>query len=157
MSEETLELARQGFEALARGDLAWFDERTTPDLVVVQPPEVPDAKTYEGRRAIVEAMDDWPKQWDDLCSTCSVAATGGWRDWRCSSAVSRPSKPWGCGSSPGYGAMSRENVELMRALAGAFKRRDHELAFELYAADIEWDAENPWLPSRSEGVYRARR
>ena len=65
--------------------------------------------------------------------------------------------PWGCGSRPGYGAMSRENVELMRALAGAFKRRDHELAFEPYAADIEWDAETPGFPLDLRGVYRARR
>jgi len=53
--------------------------------------------------------------------------------------------------------MSRENVELMRALAGAFKRRDHELAFEPYAADIEWDAETPGFPLDLRGVYRARR
>ena len=39
---------------------------TTPDLVLVQSPEVPDAKTYEGPAALVEAMEDWPKQWEDF-------------------------------------------------------------------------------------------
>ena len=34
--------------------------------MIVQPPEVPDAKTYQGRGAIVEAMEDWPKEWDDF-------------------------------------------------------------------------------------------
>ena len=43
-----------------------FDGMTTPDLELVQPPEVPDAKTYEGRGAIVEAMEDWPNQWEDF-------------------------------------------------------------------------------------------
>jgi ketosteroid isomerase-like protein len=66
MSEEWVGLVRLGFEALQRGDLAVFDGMTTPDLVLVQPPEVPDAKSYEGRDAIAEALDDWPKQWDNF-------------------------------------------------------------------------------------------
>jgi len=66
MSEEWVGLVRLGFEAMQRGDLAVFDGMTTPDLVLVQPPEVPDAKSYEGRDAIAEALDDWPKQWDDF-------------------------------------------------------------------------------------------
>ena len=66
MSEEWVGLVRLGFEAMQRGDLAVFDGMTTPDLVLVQPPEVPDAKSYEGRDAIAEALDDWPKQWDNF-------------------------------------------------------------------------------------------
>ena len=66
MSQEWVDLVRLGFEALQRGDMAMFDGMTTPDLVLVQPPEVPDAKTYEGRDAIAEAMEDWPKQWEDF-------------------------------------------------------------------------------------------
>ena len=61
MSQEWVDLVREGFEALQRGEMAMFDGMTTPDLVLVQPPEVPDAKTYEGRDAIAEAMEDWPK------------------------------------------------------------------------------------------------
>ena len=66
MSQEWVDLVREGFEALQRGDMAMFDGMTTPDLVLVQPPEVPDAKTYEGPGAIVESMEDWPKQWEDF-------------------------------------------------------------------------------------------
>jgi ketosteroid isomerase-like protein len=36
--------------------------------------------------------------------------------------------------------MSQENVELVRDLLEAFRRRDHELAFDFYDPDIEWDA-----------------
>lgn len=57
---------RLGFEAAQRGEMAAFDGMTTPDLVLVQPPEVPDAKTYEGRGAVAEAMEDWPNQWEDF-------------------------------------------------------------------------------------------
>jgi ketosteroid isomerase-like protein len=67
MSEENVELVRLGFEALLRGDLAVVEEEfTLPDAVMIQPPEVPDAKTYEGPGAIREAMEDWPTQWEDF-------------------------------------------------------------------------------------------
>ena len=66
MSQEWVDLVRLGFEAIERGDLAVFDGMTTEDLVLVQPPEVPDAKTYEGRSAIADSMEDWPNQWEDF-------------------------------------------------------------------------------------------
>jgi ketosteroid isomerase-like protein len=76
MSQENLEIVeevagvgRSGpprIEAIERGDMAMFDGMTTEDLVLVQPPEVPDTKTYEGRGAIVDALEDWPNQWEDF-------------------------------------------------------------------------------------------
>ena len=61
-----MELVRGGFDALAQGDLDTVDERTTADVVIVQPPEVPDAKSYEGRAAVAQAWADWPAQWEDF-------------------------------------------------------------------------------------------
>jgi len=61
-----VELVRGGFDALAQGDLDTVDERTTADVVIVQPPEVPDAKSYEGRAAVAQAWADWPAQWEDF-------------------------------------------------------------------------------------------
>jgi len=51
--------------------------------------------------------------------------------------------------------LSRENVEIVRALAEAFQRRDHESAFELYDHEIEWDSTGvgDLLPDIA-GVYR---
>ncbi len=46
--------------------------------------------------------------------------------------------------------MSRENVEIVRALAEAFQRRQHERAFEFYDAEIEWDSSR--APTEA-GVY----
>jgi len=36
--------------------------------------------------------------------------------------------------------MSRANVEIVRTLAEGFQRRQHELAFEFYDPDVEWDS-----------------
>jgi ketosteroid isomerase-like protein len=66
MSQENVEIVRAGFELLKLGELNVFEAWTTPDLVIVQPPEVPDAKTYEGREAVALSWRDWPDQWDDF-------------------------------------------------------------------------------------------
>ena len=61
-----MERVRLAFEAVERGDLALIDEWTTPDVVIIQPPEVPDAKSYQGRSAVADACEDWPNQWEDF-------------------------------------------------------------------------------------------
>ena len=66
MSQEWVELVRAGFEAVAQGDLDAFEEGMTPDVEIIQPPEVPDAKSYKGRAAMIEAWADWPSQWEDF-------------------------------------------------------------------------------------------
>jgi ketosteroid isomerase-like protein len=49
--------------------------------------------------------------------------------------------------------VSRENVQIVRALVEAFRCRDHERPFDFYAADIEWDASLHPAPDVA-GVYR---
>ncbi len=66
MSQENVEQARRGWEAIQRGDFAELGEMVTPDVVIVQPPEVPDSKTYEGRDAAIEAWQDWPTEWEEF-------------------------------------------------------------------------------------------
>src|SRR5262245_25660105 len=66
MSQENVALVRFGLEAVARGDMATVEEYMAPDVVIVQPPEIPDSKTYEGRAAIVEMLKDWPSEWEDF-------------------------------------------------------------------------------------------
>jgi hypothetical protein len=34
--------------------------------VIAQPPEIPDARTYTGHDGTVEALLDWPRQWEDF-------------------------------------------------------------------------------------------
>jgi ketosteroid isomerase-like protein len=51
--------------------------------------------------------------------------------------------------------VSHENVEIVRAIAEAFKRRDHERPFDHYDPDIEWDASRmPEGVFDVAGVYR---
>jgi ketosteroid isomerase-like protein len=66
MSQENVELARKTWAAVQRGDYTVAQQLLTADAVIVQPPEVPDAKTYRGREAIRRGWEDWPKQWDDF-------------------------------------------------------------------------------------------
>jgi ketosteroid isomerase-like protein len=66
MSQENVELVRGGFDLALNGDFDQFEEFLTPDVVIVQPPEVPDAKRYEGPTAVAQAWEDWPNQWEDF-------------------------------------------------------------------------------------------
>jgi ketosteroid isomerase-like protein len=51
--------------------------------------------------------------------------------------------------------VSQENVEIIRALAESFQRRDQERAFQFYDPEIEWDASGcaEVIPDLA-GVYR---
>ena len=70
MSQENVEIVRESFTAylaaVRDGDfgplLVYFD----PEVLVNQPPELPDAKSYRGHDGVVEAFGDWPSQWDEL-------------------------------------------------------------------------------------------
>jgi len=66
MSQENVELVRLGIEAFRQGNWELVQENSHPDLVIVQPPEVPDAKTYRGPHAVADAAADWPSQWEDF-------------------------------------------------------------------------------------------
>jgi ketosteroid isomerase-like protein len=65
MSQENVEAIREFYDAWRRGDMAWILERSDPAIEIVQPPEVPDSKTYRGHAGVIEAFEDWPSQWDE--------------------------------------------------------------------------------------------
>jgi ketosteroid isomerase-like protein len=66
MSEELVELVRETYAAWQRGDIEWIVDHSDPAIEIIQPPELPDSKTYRGHAGVVEAFDDWPKQWDEF-------------------------------------------------------------------------------------------
>jgi ketosteroid isomerase-like protein len=66
MSSRHVELVKLGWEALQRGDLELLRAGSHPGLVIVQPPDVPDTKTYTGETAFAQALEDWPREWDDF-------------------------------------------------------------------------------------------
>jgi ketosteroid isomerase-like protein len=66
MSEENVELVETLWDAFQRGDIDTMRGASRSDVVIVQPSELPDSKTYVGHEGVKEAVEDWPKQWDDF-------------------------------------------------------------------------------------------
>jgi ketosteroid isomerase-like protein len=66
MSRENVELVRLGWDAFGRGDVESMQRTCQPDVVIVQPRELPDSKSYEGLAGVAESIEDWPRQWEDF-------------------------------------------------------------------------------------------
>jgi ketosteroid isomerase-like protein len=64
--EWLLERARATVEAYQSGDLDWVLEQSDPEIVITQPREFPDPRTYRGHEGLVEAILDWPEQWESF-------------------------------------------------------------------------------------------
>jgi uncharacterized protein len=66
MSEENVEIVRNAFAAFDRGDIEGVLRLCAEDIVIYQPPELPDAsREQHGHRGVLEAFAIWPEQWDD--------------------------------------------------------------------------------------------
>ena len=65
MSQENVDLVRAAFDAFFRGDTESMLHLMDPEIVVTQPPEVPDGRTLHGHAGVMEAIAAWPEQWDD--------------------------------------------------------------------------------------------
>jgi ketosteroid isomerase-like protein len=66
MSQENVETVRAAFDAFSRGDMETLLGLMDPEIVVMQPPEVPDGTTLHGHAGVMEAIAAWPEQWDDF-------------------------------------------------------------------------------------------
>ena len=51
-TQENLEFVRQAYEAIARADIPWMSEHTSPDVIFRQGGRFPTAGTYRGREAM---------------------------------------------------------------------------------------------------------
>jgi ketosteroid isomerase-like protein len=60
------ELTEGMLGAYRQGDLEWVLEHTDPEIEIVQVPEIPDSRTYTGRDGLIDALLDWPLQWQDF-------------------------------------------------------------------------------------------
>src|SRR5262245_792408 len=56
MAEQKLELVREGFEAVTRGDLDAVLAMMDPEIEAYDPPELPDSSVHRGREAV---RRDW--------------------------------------------------------------------------------------------------
>jgi ketosteroid isomerase-like protein len=53
-------------DAYLNGDVEWLLDHTHPEAEIVQPPELPGARTYHGREGMIQALLDWPLQWENF-------------------------------------------------------------------------------------------
>lgn len=53
-------------DAYERVDLDWLLGVAHPELEIHQPQEFPDAQSYRGPEALVDALLDWPRQWQQF-------------------------------------------------------------------------------------------
>jgi ketosteroid isomerase-like protein len=66
MSHENTELVRAGFEAFGRGDIESVLRLCDEHILVMQPLEMPGAAPFlRGHAGVLEAIAEWPEQWDD--------------------------------------------------------------------------------------------
>jgi ketosteroid isomerase-like protein len=66
MPPELASLTKGYIDAYRAADLEWVLEHTDPSIAIVQVPELPDSRTYAGCDGMIEALLDWPRQWEDF-------------------------------------------------------------------------------------------
>ncbi len=67
MSQENVEIVREGWRRFDPADLGTFDELLglyAADCVYEDFPEAPDAATYTGREGVRQALHAWAEMWD---------------------------------------------------------------------------------------------
>jgi len=57
---------RDTVEAYGKGDVEWLLAQSDPDVGIRQAKELVDASTYSGPEAVVDALLDWPKEWENF-------------------------------------------------------------------------------------------
>jgi ketosteroid isomerase-like protein len=67
MSEETVTIVRQAFDAYIAGDIEGVLRLCAEDIVITQAAEVPGVPPQQhGHQGVLEALGLWPEQWDDF-------------------------------------------------------------------------------------------
>jgi hypothetical protein len=56
-------------DAYLGGDVDSIVAHAHPDVEILQAPELPDARAYHGREGMLEALLDWPLQWERFVLT----------------------------------------------------------------------------------------
>ena len=63
---ELASLLDELLQAYRDADVEWLLEHTDPNIVITQIAELPGARTYRGCEGFVDALLDWPLQWQDF-------------------------------------------------------------------------------------------
>ena len=63
---ELASLLDELLDAYRSADIDWLLEHTDPEVEITQIAELPGARTYRGCEGFVDALLDWPLQWQDF-------------------------------------------------------------------------------------------
>jgi len=66
MSQENVELVREGFEAFNRGDFDWLSRSHDPAIEWTTTSEDPDATTHRGPEAVRRYFEEWTGSFSGL-------------------------------------------------------------------------------------------
>jgi len=66
MPPELASLQGELIDAYRRADVEWLLEHTDPEVEITQMSELPGAQTYRGHDGFLDALLDWPRQWQDF-------------------------------------------------------------------------------------------
>jgi ketosteroid isomerase-like protein len=59
MSTDFVDLVRASYPALSRGDVEFLIAYADPEIEIVEPPGLPDARTYRGHDGLAEGIRRW--------------------------------------------------------------------------------------------------
>jgi ketosteroid isomerase-like protein len=63
---ENIEIARAGYEAFKRSDVATVLELTDPEVEIFLPPTLPNSGTFHGHEGYMTWLGQWLEAWDDF-------------------------------------------------------------------------------------------
>jgi ketosteroid isomerase-like protein len=63
------ELLGEVVQAYPRGDAETLLSLTDPEIEIAQPRDFPGTRTYHGHDGLLEALLDWPREWEDFSVT----------------------------------------------------------------------------------------
>jgi ketosteroid isomerase-like protein len=66
MSTNFVEVVQASYAAFSRGDLDFLVAHADPEIEIVQPHQLPGARTYHGHEGLVESIGEWAGEWDDF-------------------------------------------------------------------------------------------
>jgi ketosteroid isomerase-like protein len=65
MSQENIEIVREGYEHFNRGDIDWMVERMTPDISWTDSTVIPGAKTHRGTDEVRTYLESFDRIWEE--------------------------------------------------------------------------------------------
>jgi uncharacterized protein len=66
MSQENVEMVRQGYEAFNRGDVEWMIRHLDSEIVWEDAAEVPGSRSYGGTREVRGYLESFAQQWEEI-------------------------------------------------------------------------------------------